>query len=344
MKRARAIAVGLGLLPLGVLGACGSRTGLLVPTDVVEIVEPDGAVLYVPADAGLDAGDDASDALPIIDTSIPDSPPPNICADASNTLIYAVTEANTLLRFDPGSRSFSTIGVLRCPDPEGRTAFSMAVNHEGVGYVLYYDENIPSPGSIYRVDLTNAQCEATAYDPGQQGFQSFGMSFSLSTDPDSGLTVESLYVANDNNTDEDTVAVTGTLGRVDPTTFSLAVVGNFGPTVVSAPELTSGSDGRLFGFYSPGYVPGVGNGPTSAIVQIDKTTAQIVAQDDLPTVNMGFAWAFGIWGGDFYLFTSPDGATSIVTEYDPNTGQTTQVASYPEPITGAGVSTCAPAK
>jgi hypothetical protein len=220
------------------------------------------------------------------------------------------------------------------------------VNHAGVGYVLYYDSSgtIPGPGSIYRVDLTNAQCQATAYVPGQQGFQSFGMSFSLSTDPDSGLTVESLYVANDNNSIDSTVAVTGTLGRIDATTFDLAVVGNFGPTIVPAPELTSGSDGRLFGFYSPGYLPGIGNGPTSAIVQIDKTTAQIVAQDDLPTVNQGSAWAFGIWGGDFYLFTSPDGATSIVTQYDPNTGQTTQVASYPEPITGAGVSTCAPAK
>ncbi len=340
MKRARVIAVGLGLLPLGALGACGSRTGLLVPTDVVEVVEPDGAVVYVPEDAG----DDLSDALPIIDTYVPDSPPPNICADASNTLVYAVTEANTLLRFDPGSRSFSTIGVLRCPDP--RSPFSMAVNHDGVGYVLYYDSSgtVPGAGSIYRVDLINAQCEATAYVPGQHGFQSFGMSFSLSTDPDSGLTVESLYVANDNNGPEDTVAVTGTLGRIDPTTFTLTALGSFGPPVVPAPELTSGSDGRLFGFYSPGYLPGVGNGTTSAIVQIDKTNAQIVAQDELPTVNQGSAWAFGIWGGDFYLFTSPDGATSIVTEYNPNTGQTTQVATYPEPITGAGVSTCAPAK
>jgi hypothetical protein len=342
VKRAHALALGFALLPLGALGACGSRTGLLVPNDEVEIVEPDGAVILVPADAAV--GDDAADALPIIDTFVPDTPPPNICADASNTLIYVVTEDNELLRFDPGSATFSTIGLLQCPD--ARSPFSMAVDHEGVGYVLYYDSSgtVPGPGSIYRVDLTNARCEATAYVPGQAGFQSFGMSFSLSTDPDSGLTGESLYVANDNNSIDSTVAVTGTLGRIDPTTFNLAVVGNFAPTVVPAPELTSGSDGRLFGFYSPGYLPGIGNGATSAIVQIDKTTAQVVAEDELPTVDQGSAWAFGIWGGDFYLFTAPDGTESIVTRYDPNTGAVTQVASYPGLITGAGVSTCAPAK
>ena len=53
------------------------------------------------------------------------------------------------------------------------------------------------------------------------------------------------------------------------------------------------------------------------------------------------AFAFSFWGGDFYIFTST-GSSSVVTRYDPLAKTSTNVASHPSTIVGAGVSTCAP--
>jgi hypothetical protein len=57
------------------------------------------------------------------------------------------------------------------------------------------------------------------------------------------------------------------------------------------------------------------------------------------------AWAFSFWGGDFYLYTSPDGTTdSTVTHYTTGDGgiDTSYVNDTGMVIVGAGVSTCAP--
>jgi hypothetical protein len=65
----------------------------------------------------------------------------------------------------------------------------------------------------------------------------------------------------------------------------------------------------------------------------------------LPGVDLGGAWAFAFWGGDFYLFTAPggNGTSSLVTRYRPSDGSVTQVAMAPGvTIVGAGVSPCAP--
>jgi hypothetical protein len=100
-------------------------------------------------------------------------------------------------------------------------------------------------------------------------------------------------------------------------------------------ELTGTGSGGLFGFWDPN------QGLDSAIVQIDKATAQVTNSSTLDGVQQGTGWAFAFWGGDFYTFTAPNG-TSVVTRFDPNTGSITQVASTTEVIVGAGVSTCAP--
>ena len=254
------------------------------------------------------------------------------CADASDTLIYTVTTDQTgtnfrILRFNPSSATFTDIGALVCPDPY--EPFSMAVNRVGNAYVLYYDEaqassGIAPPGNIYRVDLNTAACEPTTYVPNAQ-FQSFGMAFSAD-DTGGG---ETLYIASNDSNPNETTLPPGFLGAIDETTLALTDVGTFTPTVTEA-ELTGTGDGQLFGFWAP-------NGPESpgsAIVQINKTNAAIISQQLLPTVTQGNGWAFGFWGGDFYLFTNPGGitggdTTSIVQRYNPTTGTVTQVASYP---------------
>jgi hypothetical protein len=107
--------------------------------------------------------------------------------------------------------------------------------------------------------------------------------------------------------------------------------------MINLAELTGTGAGGLFAFWGPD-----GNGsPGSAIVEIDKTTAQVTNSSSLPTVTQGDGWAFAFWGGDFYTFTAPAGST-VVNRYDPNDGTVVQVAETDDEIVGAGVSTCAP--
>ena len=56
------------------------------------------------------------------------------------------------------------------------------------------------------------------------------------------------------------------------------------------------------------------------------------------------AWAFGHWGGDFWLFFKrPEDSSSIVYRLKTSDGSVTAVVSNTgRIITGAGVSTCAP--
>jgi hypothetical protein len=58
----------------------------------------------------------------------------------------------------------------------------------------------------------------------------------------------------------------------------------------------------------------------------------------LPTGG-GSALAFAYWGGDFYIFTS-DGGSTTVTRYDPGDGDVQVVATLSRTVVGAGVSTC----
>jgi hypothetical protein len=59
-------------------------------------------------------------------------------------------------------------------------------------------------------------------------------------------------------------------------------------------------------------------------------------------VDIGSAWAFAFWGGDFWLFTAP-GVASRVDRYRPSDGSTvTMKSNVGFNIVGAGVSTCAP--
>ncbi len=327
VERVAAVVLGLAApVALGSLAAsCGARTGLLLGPS---------------SDAGLVSIDDV--ALPGLDVTPRDVTPLAICADASDTLIYVVTTDPSgtnyqILRFDPPSAQFTAIAPLVCPDPY--SPFSMAVDRVGNAYVLYYAEfqaiqgQVAPPGNVYRVNLNTGACAATTYVP-NEAFQSFGMGFARN---DIG-TAETLFVATNNNSNEG-----GVLGAIDETSLALTTVGAFSPPVIKA-ELTGTGDGRLYAFWAPGGSETVG----SAISEIDKGTARVVAQSLLPTVTQGGGWAFAFWGGDFYLFTNPAGlggtgnTESSVQRYDPVSGAVDTIASYPQTIVGAGVSTCAP--
>ena len=305
--------------------ACGSRTGLLeLETEPVETADAS-----VPPEAGREAGLDAT--LPPIDATPPVIVVKTDCPDADATLVYVVTEETEVLAFNPAAGSFRLLGRLECPVPAPEwEPFSMAVDRLGRAYVLYnYVDPLDPvadarPGILYRVSLTTLACTTTGYVPGKAaGFTTFGMGFSTNL----GGPSEQLYVAADDTPPR--------LGVIDTTTFALREVAALDSRAQRS-ELTGTGDGRLFGFFQPAFAP------AASVGQIDKTTGELTAVNVLPGVDQGNGWAFGFWGGNFYLFTSPSGSGSDVTRFDPSNGSVDLIAHYSGTIVGAGVSTCAP--
>jgi hypothetical protein len=301
--------------------ACGSKTGLLAPIEQDSGVPVDAGPDVVIVDSSPPPEEDVAvveeDALPPIDVQ----PPPHECLDAGSTLVYVITESNTLYSFYPPTAAFSTvIGNIACPSSS--TPFSMAVARNGIAYIVFND------GELFEIDTQAATlpCRPTGFVMAQGGFAPrFGMGFSR----DAVGPGEMLYVASGSN------GGTGgpnQLARIDTTTLQLTIVGNLTPSIDDT-ELTGTGAGDLFGFYS------TTNG--SEIAQIDKANAQVTGYAPLPGVNQGSGWAFAYWGGDFYTFTAPGGST-VVTRYRPSDQSIVQVASIADLVVGAGVSTCAP--
>jgi len=250
-------------------------------------------------------------------------PPPDAftdCPDGGSTLVYVITQSNNLYSFYPPTASFTRIGTIACPSTSASQPFSMAVDKNGIAYIVFQS------GELFRVSTLTAACQATAFKINQDTFPStFGMAFSGDTSPQG----ETLYVAGDQ--------APPALARIDVTNgYVLKRMGDFNPAINMA-ELTGTRSGDLFGFWSPG-----GNfAPDSAIVQIDKKTAAVTNSTPLPGVSQGNGWAFAFWGGDFYTFGAPNGGTEV-TRFRPSDGSIVQVAKTSETVVGAGVSTCAP--
>jgi hypothetical protein len=306
------------------VAACGARTGL--PVDQLE--GSGGA----PKDAGHDAPPDVLDAGPDVFDAPPDvfDAPPDVydCQNAGITYIYLIGNNNQLLRFYPPTKKTDPIGMINCPiamPDAGPSPYSMAVDRQGIAYVVFTD------GELFRVSTLTASCETTPFQIGQGGFSTqFGMGFSADLN-DPG---ERLFVAGN---------MTEQLATIDTKTFMLTTLGTFSMTIGEA-ELTGTGGGDLYAF---GLV--VDGGMTQAIhlAHIEKSTAKVLA-DAYLTVQTGMApiydWAFAYWGGDFYFFTSTDGTTTLVSQYIP--GGSTTAMKYTTimstAIVGAGVSTCAP--
>lgn len=320
------------------MAACGARTGLIVP------VEHDAS----PADATEEADsfvpDVGADVPDVMDVATEDAveedvfvPPdgPDICPDAGSTLIYAITVQNTLMAFYPPTASFMTIGTINCPAASGTTPFSMAVDRLGTAYVVFND------GHLFRVSTKTAACGPTTFVP-NSGFPApFGMGFSADVG-DAGLgseAGETLYLAGDPGFGSSNPGPVQ-LGTLDVTTFNAHYIGPVAPLIYGA-ELTGTGGGGLYAFFT--MAPNTGGGQAGWIGQLDKNTAQRLTATPLPPVDISTGWAFAFWGGDFYTFTAPDGADTVVQRYRPSDGSVVQVAMLTgQYIVGAGVSTCAP--
>jgi hypothetical protein len=299
--------------------ACGARTGLLVGDPQPEAEPRDASVdvthVFDESDA-LDASEEP-DVIDFPDANVVD------CKDAGITYIYLISSENELLRFYPPDLTLTTIGTITCPS--SGQPFSMAVNRDGVAYVLF------NTGELFRVSTRTASCKPTGFisDPSRFSKQ-FGMGFSSNA----GSPGETLFIAG---ADLGNPGATSNLGRIDPTTFDLAVVGPLSKPIGN-PELTGTGDARLFAFG-----PEV---PSSHLAEIDKATATIKSDVRINLDQSKIsAWAFAFWGGDFYFFTSEQTGTSSIHRYTPG-GSTTPplLGQIGLTIVGAGVSTCAPSE
>lgn len=273
----------------------------------------------------------------------PQPEPPSACADAGTTVIYTITSSPSsdhLLAYDPPSNSFSLIGSIQCPGTDPRDSpFSMAVDQTGTAYTVF------NSGGLFELhpSASGVTCVQVGSVIASGGVNStFGMGFS----EDAVGGGESLYIAGSLQPYE--------LARVGVPGFAVQPIAALAPTLFH-PELTGTGAGDLFAFsgadcaLSSMCTPGPEQGDceqcsTSAIAQIDKTTAKVTGFDVLEDLPLGSGWAFAFWGGQFYIFTAPTSVAmgSIVTRFDPTTGALQRIQSYPEVIVGAGVSTCAP--
>ncbi len=308
--------------------ACGSRTALPGDFDAVGSGNDDsGSDARKPRDSGPDT------AIPPIDARVPFDASRLDCPDAGATLIYLITSSNQLLSFYPPAASFTLVGTISCPDTNtvgsGPAApFSMAVDRRGTAYVEFND------GNLFKVSTLTAACAATPFVAQTGNFIGFGMGFSTNgAGPD-----ETLFIAGGQ-----TISTTANtdFASISLPDYSVNDIGPFNPQINDA-ELAGTGDGRLFAMSAFDTVAA-----DTTISEIDKTTGNVTGSDTVPGVIFGGAWAFGFWGGDFYTFTQPNGqsdptAPSVVTQYDPSSKNATVVASYPNAIVGAGVSTCAP--
>jgi hypothetical protein len=246
-----------------------------------------------------------------------------LCSCADNTdLIFVLSDDGELWSFDPLSNQFAMITAnLGCPQNQ---AFSMSVDRNGIAHVMFQNDD------IFTVDVNNPNmCIDPLYQPGQLGFNKFGMGFVSNDQFDP---CDKLYAHSWNGQGGFTEGVnSGRMGRLDPETLTMTEIDFID---YNGGELSGTGDGRLFAFA----------GAPAKLVEYEKDTAQVIATEQL-NMNLTNAFAFGFYGGDFYMFTEGNNANfSKVThyDYDDTKALTTVVMQAPIRIVGAGVSTCVP--
>lgn len=248
------------------------------------------------------------------------------CSEAAK-LVYVVESNKTVSSFNPQwvgkANPFTTIGQINCPASGNGQPFSMSVDRNAQGWVIYDN------GELFTVDLTQASlpCTKTSFSP-QQGVARFGMGF----------------VADNPQGSNDTLFISGSGLKSDLTSTTFATLATTAPyaittlaTLNGAPELTGTGDAKLWAFF-PNVTP-------PQVVQLNKTNGSALTTFDAPSLQgKPTAWAFAFWGGDFWIFLERqndgethvwrmNGQTGAVSDAVPVTGRH---------VVGAGVSTCAP--
>ena len=111
---------------------------------------------------------------------------------------------------------------------------------------------------------------------------------------------------------------------------SIAGISGQGNNII---DLAGTADGRLFGLRP--------SGVQSALTQIDPNSATPEQEWllDIPAPN---GWSFVSLFGEFWTFTSEQGASTAVHWFDPETEQLAEQDTLPFQVVGAALPTCAP--
>lgn len=245
-------------------------------------------------------------------------------------LIFLWSVSGNLWLYNPaksGEEAFQKLGKPDCPTGPGQYAFSMGVDRQSRAWLT-----VRPSGNMFRVDtLNNNACESTSFKPGTEGFTLFGMAFV--EHPNDGQ-CEQLYMHSLEGEEAAQGSNIGKLGVLNPETEQTKLISRIN---FSGGELTGTADGRLFAFAG---VPG-------RLIEYDPKSGSVKKETPLGNLELGSAFAFAFWGGDFYFFTDAQSGLfmrSRVTklDYDGDGSLTTVVESAPLRVAGAGVSICAP--
>jgi hypothetical protein len=256
-----------------------------------------------------------------------DQPPTDDCAEAAK-LVYIVDSDNRFSSFDPKPTPpvITDIGNLNCPAETDwlgvkATPFSMSVDREAVAWVLY------SSGELFKVDTSNASCQATSFAKSQSGLTLFGMGFVSNS---TGTTQETLYIAGGSGPGSGTGA---RLATIDMTSLLLSP----GAMLTGWPEMTGNGLAELWGFFPDTTPP--------KVAKINKSSgAEEVVYPLSSLQGDPAAWAFAFWGGDFWVFLQrqTDTSTTVYQVSGADGSMTVALPNTGRHIVGAGVSTCAP--
>jgi hypothetical protein len=333
--------VACGASSSGGFGDLGSTGGQGAEQGGPGATAASGAKGSTPGDAG---GNGSTLVLGATDAASSNAAPSNAAGNcsAASQLVYVLSTDNDIYSFDPPTKVFTKVSSLQC-NALGLTPNSMAIDRQGNAWVNYI--GAPDPfagtvrsGAIFKVDIATGSCAPTNITL-TNGWYQVGMGYSTASATDQ---TDTLYVAATGNGSgcgggQVPGALSPGLAIVDTTAGTLTPVGPFtGALAGQSAELTGTGDGRLFGFFVLSPVQ---------VAQIDKTSGATPNPITMTGVQCPEAWAFSFWGGDFYLYTSPDVTTdSTVTHYTTANGaiDTNYVADVGFVIVGAGVSTCAP--
>lgn len=245
-------------------------------------------------------------------------------------LIFLWGVSGNLWMYNPaksGDEAFKKLGKPDCPTGPGQYAFSMGVDRQANAWLT-----VRPSGKMFKVDtLNNNACEQSKFKPGTKGFTLFGMAFV--EHPNDGQ-CEQLYMHSLEGDEAKQGPKVGKLGVFNPETEETKLISRIN---YSGGELTGTRDGRLFAFAG---LPG-------RLLEYDPKTGAVKKETPLGNLELGAAFAFAFWGGDFYFFTdSPSSllSKSKVTklDYDGDGSLTTVIETAPLRVAGAGVSICAP--
>jgi hypothetical protein len=231
-----------------------------------------------------------------------------VCPDGGSSAAYLVTQTAQLYTFDPASLATKLLGGLACPAATG-VPWTMTIATSGRAYVMYED------WQIYEVDLSTLACTRSAYVPGQLGLMA---DVGITVAPGAGS--ESLYYVG-----PPSGAASLILAVSDLTTFALAEVGPIVPTPAEIVlDIRADAFGRIFGL-----------GEYGTLVQIDRTTGKVVAED--ATGFNATNWALLAYGTELYFFSGSD-----VSRYDLGTKQLTPLGTIGIAVVGASAAPCLP--